>query len=137
MKTGARARRILLVESVGFVALILLSWMDELLRLPRILFGDATLPNWHESAIESALIVVVWIVVFVLTKRMLKRFEDFTARINRCNYCRQLEQGFHRYASLEDYCEKELGVNITYGTCSTCGRKVSAEFPEVADSGMI
>jgi hypothetical protein len=39
-------------ESVGFLAIITLSWLDELLSRPALLHGNAYIPDFHESTVE-------------------------------------------------------------------------------------
>ena len=53
MTNKRRAHQILWIECIGFLLIILLSWLDEIVQLPRLIFGGAALPNWRESAMES------------------------------------------------------------------------------------
>jgi hypothetical protein len=117
------ARTILWIECVGFLLIIMLSWMNELLRLPQRLFGIAGHSAWHESAIESILTLIVWLVVFVATRRVLHRFHYLEDMLTMCGWCRKLSREGD-WLSLEDYCSKELGVDISHGICPSCGRQL-------------
>lgn len=126
MRNKRRASQVLWIECLGFALLLTLSWLDELIRLPQLIFGGVTVPNWHEAAIESFAIVVVWILVFVATRRVLKRFYYLEDQLQMCAWCRKLKREGD-WVSLEDYLTKELGVETSHGICSNCGRRV---FPE-------
>ncbi|SRR5713101_9527939 len=59
--TSARRRTSTIVayEIVGFLAIIALSWMNELLGVPSLIFGSDHLGGWHESLVETAIILLV------------------------------------------------------------------------------
>ncbi|HXT38945.1 MAG TPA: hypothetical protein VN887_02880 [Candidatus Angelobacter sp.] len=68
-----KARRILWYETVGFLLLILLSWLNELVSLPHLIFGSGEHSNIHEALMETSALVVVWLIVVLFTKRLLGR----------------------------------------------------------------
>ncbi|MDQ6860392.1 MAG: hypothetical protein M3032_04450 [Verrucomicrobiota bacterium] len=117
------ARTILWIECIGFALIILLSWVDELLALPRRLFGGVAHSTWQEAAIESVLTLTVWLVVFVATRRVLRKFSYLEDMLTMCGWCRKLDRGGD-WLSLEDYCAKELGIDISHGICPSCGRQL-------------
>jgi hypothetical protein len=117
------ARRILWIEGIGFSLIILLSWVDELLGLPHLLFGVTPHPDWREAAIESLITLVIWLVVYLATQRVLRRFLFLENLLTMCAWCRKLQQDEH-WVSLEDYCRKELGADISHGLCPECGRQL-------------
>lgn len=117
------ANRILWIEAIGFIFLILLSWLDELLGLPYLLFGGAHEMVWRESVIETISIAIVWLVVDISTRKILRRFKYLEDLLTMCAWCRKLEHG-GEWLSLEDYCSKELDVDISHGMCPQCGRQL-------------
>jgi hypothetical protein len=123
MRNKRRAFQVLWIECIGFAVLLVISWLDELVRLPQVLFGGAALANWREAAIESTVILIVWFAVFVATRRVLKRFYYLEEQLKMCGWCRKLEHGGD-WVSLKDYLEKELGVETSLGICSNCGRRL-------------
>ena len=126
MGNKRRASKVLWIECIGFAALLVLSWLDELVRLPQLIFGGSAMSNWHEGALESIAIITVWILVFIATRRVLKRFYYLEEQLQMCGWCRMLKhQG--DWVSLEDYLTKELGVETSLGICTGCGRRV---FPD-------
>jgi hypothetical protein len=79
--------------------------LDELVRLPQLIFGGVAVPNWHEGAFESLAIITVWVFVFVATRRILKRFYYLEDQLQMCGWCRKLK-GQGDWVSLEDYLTK-------------------------------
>jgi hypothetical protein len=120
------AQAILWIECLGFASIILLSWVDELLELPRRLFGGAPHSAWRESAIESILTLAVWLIVFTATRRVLRRFHYLEDMLMMCGWCRKLSRDGD-WLSLEHYCTKELGIDISHGLCPRCGRQLMQE----------
>jgi len=122
------AEKILWIECIGFSLLITLSWLDELIGLPHLLFGGPYQPNWHESAIESIAISLVWLVVYGTTRQILRRFHYLEELLTMCAWCRKFQHG-KEWVSLEDYCVRELGVDISHGMCPQCGRNLMSHEP--------
>jgi hypothetical protein len=123
MTNKRRANRILWIECIGFFLIIALSWVDELAQLPRLIFGGVAQPNWRESALESLVILAIWLCVFAATRRLLKRFYYLEDQLKMCAWCRRLETG-GEWLSLEDYLHKELSVTTSHGICTKCGRQL-------------
>jgi len=117
------AQSILWIEGIGFSLAVLMSWMNSLLGLPQLLFGGVARSDWRESALESIVILAVWLIVFVTTKRILRRFRYLEEMLQMCGWCRKLNDA-GEWKSLEEYCVKELGVDISHGICPNCGRKL-------------
>ncbi|MDQ6912568.1 MAG: hypothetical protein M3128_06790 [Verrucomicrobiota bacterium] len=125
------ANKILWIECIGFSLLIALSWLDELLGLPHLLFGTAVRSNWRESAIESIAITLVWLIVYGATRRVLRRFQYLEDLLTMCAWCRKLQDG-DSWVSLEDYCTHELGIDLSHGICPNCGRNLMRQSEPVA-----
>jgi hypothetical protein len=131
MKTNRKRRAlssILWIECVGFTVIIVLSWVDELINLPQRFFGSAYKSNWRESALESLVACIVWLVVFLATRRVLRRFRHLEDLLTMCAWCRKLHYR-EDWVSLEDYCMKELGVDVSHGMCPECGRQLLKDRP--------
>ena len=71
--TRRRSSTIVVYEILGFVAIIALSWINELLGLPSLIFGTDHLGGWHESLLETSIILLVAIPVVILTRRLVAR----------------------------------------------------------------
>jgi len=121
-----KAQRILWYESIGFLLLIALSWMDELLSLPHLLFGGGPHSNWHEATLESAFLIVVWVIVFLLTKRLLVRLYYMEGFLRVCAWCRKIGHE-DEWTTVEDYFKKGFGTKTSHGMCPDCQQKWLAE----------
>jgi hypothetical protein len=49
-----RTQRILWYETIGFLILIALSWLNELVSLPHLIFGSGEHSTLHEAVMETA-----------------------------------------------------------------------------------
>ena len=74
MPARHRASQIVAVGLIGFLAIIALSWANELFGLPSLIFGGGHRVNWPESVLETAIIALVAIPVLVLTRRLVEEF---------------------------------------------------------------
>jgi hypothetical protein len=119
-------KRILSYETVGFAFLILLSWLNELISLPHLVFGTSEHASLHEATMESVALVAVWLVVVLLTKRLLGRLfylEDF---LRVCAWCRKI--GYEdEWTSLEDYFDRGFGIETSHGMCPACQKKLEGK----------
>jgi hypothetical protein len=79
-----RASVIVAYEVVGFLAIIALSWTNELLGLPSLIFGSDHLGGWHESLLETAIILVVAIPMVALTRRLVARLYYLGVFVKSC-----------------------------------------------------
>ena len=123
MKSRQKAHRILWYESFGFVLVVALSWVDEFLNLPGILFGGAKTPDWRECLMETIIAVAVWLVVLALTQRLLGRLRYLEGFLKMCAWCRKVDQE-GEWISVEAFFARKLDVKTTHGKCPECARKV-------------
>jgi hypothetical protein len=126
MTNRKRPQQILLTEHLGFLALVLLSWGNEFLDLPRIIFGGETQANWRESAMETFLIIMVWASVYVATKRLLARLYYLEGFLRVCAWCRKIGQD-DNWVPIEQFFAKGFDVTTSHGICPACMEKVIAE----------
>src|SRR5882762_2689417 len=73
MKTRTHGSRILSCEGIGFLTIILLSWINELSDLPYVISRVQYIPNWRESILETQIVLLVGIPVMIFTKRIVTR----------------------------------------------------------------
>src|ERR1017187_9628969 len=113
------ARRLLLYEAVGFAVLVTVSWLDELLDLPSLLFGGAPGHNWREAALETTIILAAAVPTILLNRGLALRLiylEDF---LRVCGWCRKIAVE-DKWISMESYFDQELKVTTTHGMCPEC-----------------
>jgi hypothetical protein len=116
-------KQILLYENLGFLAIIILSWANELLDLPRIILGGVTRINWREAAMETILVSIVWISVHAVTKKLLARLHYLESFLRVCAWCRKIGQD-DDWLPLEQYFSKGFDITTSHGICPACKEKV-------------
>ncbi len=80
MSKSVVPRKILIVEAVGFALVILFLWLNEFLDLPhKFLKARSTPVNTIESMFETAIVLVLAIVVVLITNRMIRRLHGANA----------------------------------------------------------
>lgn len=126
MKSSKFPRRILWYENAGFLAIIALSWANELLDLPRLVFGGETRINWHESVLETFLVLLVWIPVHLVTRRLLARLYYLEGFLRVCAWCRKVAHE-DQWLPLEQYFAQGLSIQTSHGICPECASKVLSE----------
>ena len=122
MKSHHAQSRILWYQSLGFLVIIALSWLDELVSLPRVLFGrPPTAPDWHEAALESVLTLAVWAVVFAVTRRLLARLYYVERFIRVCASCRRIGDS-DEWMPMEEYFAKGFNQRTSHPICLDCAK---------------
>jgi hypothetical protein len=81
---------ILWVEAGGFLVVIVMSWLTELFRIPHYLFNEPFIPNWHRAVLRTLVIVGIWLWVFWITRRLLKRLHHLEEFLRICSWCRKV-----------------------------------------------
>ena len=129
MKRNRKINRILVYESLGFLLVMAMSWVDELLHLPGLLFGGGVnAADWRESMMESALTAVVWLVVVYLTRRLLLRLRYMEGFLRMCASCRRVDHE-GQWVPVEIFFQRKLDVRTTHGLCPECARRILETLP--------
>ena len=122
MPPSKSPQRILWYQAVGVALLIALSWMDELLSLPSLLFGGTATPNWRESALETAVILIVWTPIFLLTRRLLQRLHYLENFLRICAWCRKIGHQ-DQWLPIEQYFATGYNVETSHSICPECAKE--------------
>jgi len=118
MANRDKIRRVLRFETVGFLLLGALSWLDELVSLPHLLFGSQRGFNWQEAMMETAALFAVWLAVYACTKRLMCG----EGSVKVCIWCRKISDGPSWLATEEYFCNS-FRVAASYGACPDCRKK--------------
>ena len=118
--------KVFFCQSVGFLAIIALSWVDEWLKLPSLLFHDQLyISNFHESILEMLFVLGVWYVVTRATRRVFDRMQHLEKLMKVCAWCHRInDRG--QWLSLEQFFERGLETHTTHGICAECLEKEKA-----------
>jgi hypothetical protein len=119
MKELARPK-VFTYQSVGFLAIIALSWIDEWIGLPTLIFKDHPyISNFHEATVEMLLVLGVWFIVTGSTRRVLEHLRNLERFLKVCAWCHRIQYK-GEWISLERYFEQGFDTPTTHGICSEC-----------------
>jgi hypothetical protein len=119
MPAERRASQILALEIIGFMAIIALSWGNELLGLPSLLFGGGHRVNWPESLLETALVVIVAIPVIVITRRLIDHMHYLEEFVRVCAWCKKLNVR-DQWVPMDEFLELKFDTATSHGICPAC-----------------
>jgi len=121
--------KILLYQSLGFLSIIGLSWLDESLGLSTLVFGEHSfVPEFHASILAMLFILAVWLLVTASTRRMLERVKFLEGFLKVCAWCRRIDHK-GQWMPLEDFMQEGFDTPTSHGICETClaQQKAAAE----------
>lgn len=119
MSAQTHVSRILWYEAIAFLAIIVLSWVNELSDLPYLVGGLPYVPNWRESALETLIVLLVAVPVMILTKRLVSRLYYLQGFLRVCAWCRKLEHE-SEWIPLEEFFERKFKTETSHGMCQAC-----------------
>lgn len=105
--------------AIGFLAIIALCWLVELLQLPHRLFDEAPHFNWFRVLFRTAIILSIWAWVHFTTKRLLERLHRLEEFLLVCAWCRKLGyQG--KWVAMEEYFGSKFDTKTSHSICPEC-----------------
>ena len=110
-------------QNVGFLAIIVFCYLNELLQLPSLIFADRPFDFvYRRSVLEMLLFFAVWLLVSGSTRRLLRRVQHLEAFLRVCAWCRRIDfKG--EWMPLEDFMEQGFDTPTTHGICPDCLRE--------------
>jgi hypothetical protein len=118
-------RRMLFLEGVGFLLIVVIIWLDEILDLPHVLFRATPTPlRMGEGVLESSLTVLVGVVVVTITYRAFRRIEYLESLVVMCAWCRRVRAGSD-WVLVEEFLERQHHAKTTHGICDGCAAGIS------------
>ena len=123
MKKNSHLSRIVLYQHFGFLAIITICWLDDLLKLPSLIFSDHPFSFvLRRSTLDMLLVLAVWLLVSRSTRRAMERIRYLEGFLRVCSWCRRIN--YHGdWIRLEDFMEKGFDTPTTHGICSECLQK--------------
>ena len=119
-----------MIEIIGFLCVILISWLDELLDLPHIFFGASASPiNYFESIFESILILAFAIIIIFLTHIILQRLNFFEGLLPVCSFCKKIRSE-NQWIPVEQYISSHSEADFSHSLCPEC---VKANYGDIVD----
>jgi hypothetical protein len=119
MKTKAIARTILRYEIAAFSLLVVLSWADELLGVPALLFGGPHHPNIREACLETCITLMVAIPVLIRTRRVVARLFYLEGFLRVCAWCKKVEHEGN-WVPIAEFFQERFDAETSHGMCPDC-----------------
>lgn len=124
---GLRPTKILVCQSAGFLAIILVCLFDELLGLSSLVLGDHSyIVDLKDFTVKMLLIMCVWLLVSGSTRRILDHAQHLAKFMKVCAWCRRIEHE-GRWMPLEAFFRTSLAKPTSHGICEECLRKAKTQ----------
>jgi hypothetical protein len=123
MGTTTNPTKIMVYQSVGFLALIALAWFDAVFSLRSLILEDhPNLSNYGIPVLEVLLILAVWLLVATSTRRVLERVRHLEKFMRVCAWCHRIE---HKgtWMPLEQFLQQSFDTPTSHGICGKCLEK--------------
>lgn len=121
MKDTMRFSKILLYQSAGFIAIMILCWADFLFDLQDLLFDDQAgfaQPIWS-CLLQTLMVMLVWFLVSTSTRRVWNRLQRLEGFLRVCSWCRQIDYK-GRWMPIEEFLNQSFDTPTTHGICEKC-----------------
>ena len=126
MKKNSQLTRIILYQNLGFLGIIAICYLDELLKLPALIFSDHPFAFvFRRSTLDMLLVLAVWLLVSASTRRILERVRYLEKFMRVCAWCRRIHfKG--EWMPLEEFMRQGFDTPTTHGICQECLRQQEA-----------
>ncbi|HEX3628196.1 MAG TPA: hypothetical protein VH280_22530 [Verrucomicrobiae bacterium] len=120
MKKSLPLRRVLLYQHFGFLTIIIICWLNELLKLPSLIFSEHPFAFFfRKSTVDILLVLGVWLIVSGVTRRLLQRLRYLEEFLRVCSWCRRIDYKGD-WVPLEEFMQQGFDTPTTHGICPTC-----------------
>ena len=126
MKKNSQLTRIVLYQNIGFLGIMTICYLDELLKLPTLLFSENPFAFlFRRSTLDILLVLTVWFLVSTSTRRILERIRYLEKFMRVCAWCRRINfKG--EWMPLEEFMRQGFDTPTTHGICTVCLEKQQA-----------
>ncbi|HUB86489.1 MAG TPA: hypothetical protein VMB22_01255 [Verrucomicrobiae bacterium] len=113
----------MIYQHFGFLAIIAICWLDELIKLPSLIFSSHPFAFvFQRSTLDMLLVLTVWLIVTRSTRQILERVRYLEGFLRVCSWCRRID--YHdRWIRLEEFMELGFDTPTTHGICPDCLRE--------------
>ena len=120
MKKNSQLTKIVLYQNLGFLGVIILCFLDDLLKLPSLIFSNHPFAFlYRQSTLEMLLVLGVWFLVSMSTRRVLERIRYLEKFMRVCAWCRRIN--YHEeWMRLEEFMQQGFDTPTTHGICAEC-----------------
>jgi hypothetical protein len=120
MKKNSHLSRVVLYQNLGFLAIMAMCYLGELLKLPSLIFTQHSFDFLYSNAtLQFLLILAVWLLVSTSTRRMMRRNIYLERFMRVCSWCRQINYN-DEWMPLEKFMKMGFDTPTTHGICNEC-----------------
>jgi hypothetical protein len=120
MNANAQLTRIVLYQNLGFLGIMVIGFLDELIKLPSLIFSDHPFAFvYQRSTLNMLLVLAVWFLVSASTRRILERIRYLEKFMRVCAWCRKIDYK-GEWMRLEDFMQQGFDTPTTHGICPEC-----------------
>jgi len=99
---------------------MVISYLDELIKLPSLIFSDDPFAFvFRRSTLDMLIVLAVWLLVSASTRRVLERVRYLEKFMRVCAWCRKIDYK-GEWMRLEDFMEQGFDTPTTHGICPEC-----------------
>lgn len=116
-------RLAIVLQIVAFTLLAGVSWLDEAIDLPHLLFGATPTPfRPEEAAFETLLLALVAAGSAFATNAILRRLVYLESLVAFCPACQRVRRR-GGWTSISDYFQDRESDALQYGVCPDCAER--------------
>lgn len=123
-------KSIIIMEAIGFLAIVVLMWLNEIFDLTYMLLGGEPTPaNYPELAVESGFILLFGALVMVISVSLARRIMKLESLFSVCLVCEKVCMPGGNPEKQESWKETDLfvidkqGTHLTNSLCPACKNK--------------
>jgi hypothetical protein len=126
MKKNLQLTKVVLCQNLGFLCILVIVYLNDLLQLPALIFSDHPFAFFYRrSTLDILLVLAVWFLVSTSTHRMLNRMRYLEKFMRVCAWCRRINfKG--EWMPLEQFMQQGFDTPTTHGICTDCLHKEEA-----------
>jgi len=127
MKMNSKLTRIVVYQNLGFLGIMAIGYLDELIKLPALIFSGEPFV-FSRSTLDMLIVLAVWLLVSASTRRILERVRYLEKFMRVCGWCRRIDYR-GEWMRLEDFMAQGFDTPTTHGICPEClsQQKAAAE----------
>jgi hypothetical protein len=120
MEKNTKLSKVILYQNVGFLVVIALGFLDELVRLSSLLFWNQPFAwEFRRTTLGMLMVLAVWFLVSTSTRRILDRVRYLEQFMRVCAWCHHIDfKG--SWISFEEFLRMGFDTPTTHGICPKC-----------------
>jgi hypothetical protein len=112
-------RRAIILEIVGFLFLILTSWVMEYYDPPFFL---------AQPIVETIIIIIVGGITVHFTRKFIERIKYLEGFMIICASCKRVKEADGKWVTIEEIIAHKSDLQLTHGICPECAQKLYGEY---------